>query len=549
MNLPFSARAILLASLAFVLGGSGCSRHESPVAQGNREQILHLGNLSEPNDLDPAILDSQQTFNIVLALMEGLCQYHPQTGLPVPGVAERWEVSADNLTWTFHLRPEARWSNGDPVTARDFVFSFRRNLSPGLGAEYASMLFCLKNGAEFYQGKIKDFSEVGAVAADDHTLVLHLGHPVPYLPKLVCHSIWFPVHQATIEKFGRIDDRGSRWTRPGNYVGNGPFVLKDWQPQQIIRVTKSPTYWNRDAVRLNGINIYPIENNSAEEAMFRTGQLHITSTIPTDKIPLYRSDPRLKVFFGQAPMLATYYFQFNTSQPPLDNVLVRRALSCAINRQEMIDRVTLGGQTPAHHFTPPDTGGFTARARAPSDPDLARRLLAEAGYPEGKGFPRLELLYNNSEGHRKIAEALQQMWKRVLGIDIGLVNQEAKVQIDNMHRGNFQIGRFAWVGDYLDPSTFLDIMTSASGNNDTRWSSPEYDRLIAEAGRTADDAKRFELYQRCEEILAEECPFALLYFYTRNNLRLPAVRGWYDNLLDLHPYTGVYLDPTGTPTP
>lgn len=531
------------------LGLVACNRRETAVAEGNRTQTLQLGNLSEPNDLDPAFLDSQQTFNIVMALMEGLCQYDPQSSLPVPAVAERWEVSADNLTWTFHLRANARWSNGDPVTAGDFVYAYRRCLSPALGAEYAAMLFALKNGEEYYQGKIRDFSQVGAVAVDARTLVLHLSHPVPYLPKLVCHSIWYPIHAATIEKFGRIDQRGSLWTRPGNYVGNGPFILSAWKPHQIIRVTRSPTYWNRDEVRLKGINFYPIESASTEEAMFRTGQLHVTSTIPIDKIAVYRHDLKLSAFLRQPPILATYFFRFNVDKPPLNDVRVRRALSYVINRREMVERVTLGGQLPAGCFTPPDTAGFTATAAVPYDPVRARQFLAEAGYPGGKGFPQLEFLYNTSEGHRKIAEAIQQMWRRELGIEITLVNQEGKVWSDTMRQRNYQIARMAWIGDYVDPSTFLDIMTGNNGNNLTGWDSPEYDRLIAEAGQTADETKRYALYQRCEQILADECPIAPLYFYTRDNLRLPSVKGWYDNLVDLHPYTGVYIDPAGSPTP
>lgn len=532
-----------LAAVLLVFCLAACSKRETAVELGNRTQTLQLGNLTEPADLDPAFPDSQQTFNIVMALMEGLAQYDARTSLPVPAVAERWEVSADNLTWTFHLRPTAGWSNGDPLTARDFVYAYQRGLCPGLGAEYATMLFALKNGEAFFQGKIKDFAEVGAVAADDHTLVLHLSHPVPYLPKLVCHTMWYPIHQATIEKFGKIDQRGSLWTRPGNYVGNGPFVLAEWSPHQIIRVTKSPTYWNRDRVRLNGINFYPIEANATEEAMFRTGQLHITSTIPIDKIAVYQRDPKLAGFLGQDTMLATYFFRFNVTKPPLDDVRVRRALTYSINRQEMVDRVTLGGQPPATHLTPPDTGGFNATASVPFDPARARQLLAEAGYAGGANFPHLELLYNTNEGHRKIAEALQQMWRRELGIAITLVNQEAKVQSDSMRQGNYQIARFAWIGDYLDPSTFLDIMTGDNGNNQTGWKNAEYDRLIAAAGETPDDATRFQYYQKCEQILADECPIAPLYFYTRDNLRLPGVKGWYSNLLDIHPYTDVYLDP------
>ncbi len=521
---------------------AACSKRETPVEFGDRTQTLQLGNLTEPTDLDPQIINSQQDFNIVIALLEGLAQYDPKTCLPVPAVAERWEVSADNLTWTFHLRDTARWSNGDPVTAHDFVYAYQRGLSPGLAAEYAYMLFALKNGEAYYEGKVKDFAEVGAKAADDHTLVLQLGHPVPYLPKLVCHSMWYPVHRATIEKFGKIDQRGTLWTRPGNYVGNGPFVLAEWKPNQIIRVTKSPTYWNRDHIRLNAVNFYPIEDNTTEEAMFRTGQLHITSTMPIEKIAVYKHDPKLAGYLSQYTMLATYFFRFNVTKPPLDDVRVRRALAYAINRREMVDRVTLGGQLPAGHLTPPDTGGFTATANVPSDPARARQLLADAGYPGGAKFPHLELLYNTNEGHRKIAEALQQMWRRELGISITLVNQEAKVQSDTMRQGNYQIARYAWIGDYLDPSTFLDIMTGDSGNNQTGWKNAEYDRLIAAAGQTGDEATRFKCYQQCEQILADECPIAPLYFYTRNNLHLPDVKGWYGNLLDLHPFTDVYLE-------
>jgi oligopeptide transport system substrate-binding protein len=411
------------------------------------------------------------------------------------------------------------------------------------------MLFALKNGEAYYYGKLKDFAAVGAVAADPHTLVLHLDHPVPYLPKLLCHMMWYPIHRATIEKFGRIDQRGTRWTRPGNYVGNGPFILAEWRPNQLIRVTKSPTYWDHDHVRLNAINFYPVESSTTEEAMFRTGQLHITAQIPIDKIAVYHRDPKLRGLLHQAPILATYFFRFNVRKPPLDDVRVRRALACSINRQEMVERVVLGGQLPADHLTPPGIAGFEPKAGVPYDPALARRLLAEAGYPGGKGFPTLEFLYNTSESHRQIAEAIQQMWRRELGVTITLVNQEGKVWADTMRTGNYQIARMAWVGDYVDPSTFLDIMASGNGNNQTGWSNAEYDRLIATAAQTADQATRYALYDRCEQILADECPIAPLYFYNRNNLRLPVVKGWFDNPVDMHPYAGVYLDPTDTQSP
>ena len=530
---------------ALALGLAGCARRETPVERGDRTQTFLLGNLSEPNDLDPAYPDSVETFRIVMALMEGLAQYDAKTCLPVPAVAERWEATPDQRTWTFHLRSTARWSNGDPVTAGDFVYAYRRLLSPRLAAEYASMLFALANGEAFYLGKVTDFAQVGAVAADDHTLVLHLSHPVPYLDKLVCHFAWYPIHRATIEKFGRIDDRGTHWTRPGNYVGNGPFVLKAWHPNQIVRVTRSPTYWNRGEIKLQEVDFLPVEDNATEEAMFRNGEMHETDTIPSDRIAVYERDPTLRGFLHKELYYGTYYYRFNVRVPPLNDVRVRQALAWSIDRRLLVERVTKGGQLPAGNLTPPDRAGFTATAAIGFDPDRARRLLAAAGYPGGKNFPHLEVLFNTSENHRQIAEAIQQMWRRELGISVELLHQEGKVWVDTMRQGNYQIARSSWIGDYLDPSTFLDLMMSTDGNNQTGWSNAEYDRLMNESRQTVDQQRRYALFQRCEQILADECPLLPIYFYARDNLSRPELKGWYPNLLEVHTYTGVSLETAG----
>lgn len=520
---------------------TGCSPRETAVQSGNRTGTLHLGNLSEPNDLDPQVADSQETFNIIMSLMEGLAQYDPRTCEPVPAGAKRWDVSPDRKTWTFHLRPEARWSNGDPVTARDYVWAYRRMLTASLGAEYASMLFCLRHGEDYHRGSIRDFSEVGVRAVDDHTLELSLERPVPYLDKLVCHSAWYPLHAPTLEKFGSVYTRGSAWTRPGNFVGNGYFVLAEWRPNQVVRVTRSPTYWDREHVLLQEVNFYPVDSQDTEERMFRSGQLHITSSIPIDKIAVYKADPARAPLLAQETNLATYFYRFNVTRPPFNDVRVRRALAWAIDRRQIVERVSKGGQLPAGCLTPPGTAGFTATSSVPHDPDGARRMLAEAGFPGGTGFPPFEILFNTHEGHRQIAEAIQQMWRIELGITARLYNQEAKVYTSTMRSLDYQVARFAWVGDYLDPSTFLDIMTSDSGNNQTGWKNAEYDRLIAVTRSTADPAVRAQAFQRCEEILAEDVPIAPIYFYVRNNLRLPVVKGWYGNLLDLHPLKGVSL--------
>jgi oligopeptide transport system substrate-binding protein len=531
--------ALALAGLSL----AGCAKRGSAVESGNQRQIIHIGNLSEPTDLDPHLTSSQQNFNVVMAFFEGLVQYDATTNEPVPAVAERWEVSADNLTWTFHLRSTARWSNGDPVTASDFVYAFRRILTPGLAAEYANMLYVLKNAEAFNKGQSKDPAEIGAKAVDAHTLVLTLDHPVPYLPTMVCHSAWYPVPAATIEKYGKVDQRGSPWTRPGNIVSNGYFTLTEWKPNQYIRGTKSTTYWDRDKVKLNEVYFYPIESADAEERSFRSGQLHVTASIPTSKIAVYAKEK--SPYFNPTTLLATYVFRFNVNVPPLNDARVRRALAMASDREAIVRDVVRGGQVPAGNFCPPNVAGFTAKAKLETDFAGAKKLLAEAGFPDGRGFPELDLLFNTNEGHRQIAEALQQMWRKNLNIDIGLYNQEAKVWTDSMRTMNYQIARFAWVGDYLDPSTFLDIMTSDNGNNQTGWKSAEYDRLIAAARASGDTAKRYEYYQQCEKILVEECPFAPVYFYARNNLRRPEVKGWHSNLLDLHPLKGVYLDASG----
>ncbi|MDR2675024.1 MAG: peptide ABC transporter substrate-binding protein [Opitutaceae bacterium] len=531
---------LLIIGCALVLSGCGGRRNPS-VAEANKTRTLLVGNMAEPNDLDPHIADTHQTFQIIMALFEGLAQYDPVTCEPRPAVATGWEVSDDGLTWTFSLRPDARWSNGDPVTAHDFVFAYRRMLSPGLAAEYAYMLYALKNGEAFNTGKITAPGQIGARALGDRTLVLTLEHPVPHLPAMACHSAWYPVHPPTINKFGRMDRRGTLWTRPGNMVGNGYFTLAEWTPHQRIRCIKNETYWDRENVLLNEVMFFPIENEDAEERAFRTGRLHVTATLPVPKIAVYKNDPR--GVYEPSPMFATYFYRFNVNTPPLNDPRVRRALSLAIDRGRLVRFVARGGQLPAAGLTPPGIPGFDPAASPGADIGRAQKLLAEAGFPGGAGFPRLEILFNTNQGHRQIAEAVSEMWRQNLGIDIGLYNQEGKVWSETMRRMDYQIVRSGWVGDYLDPGTFLDIMASDSGNNQTGWSHAGYDRLLALARSEPDRAKRFEYYQRCEEILAGEAPLAPVYFYVRNNLRLPGVKGWAGNPLDLHPLKGVHIEP------
>ncbi|MFT5350276.1 MAG: oligopeptide transport system substrate-binding protein, partial [Gammaproteobacteria bacterium] len=317
------------------------------------------------------------------------------------------------------------------------------------------------------------------------------------------------------------------------------FVLKDWKLNRILIVEKSRTYWDADRVKLKEIHFYPIQNNSTEERMFRAGQLHITSTAPNEKISLYKETKPESL--NITPYLGTYFYRFNTSVKPLDDVRVRRALSKSINRQQIVEHVTKGGQIPAYTFTPPNTNGFTSIARVEYDIEGARKLLAEAGFPDGKDFPKLEIIYNTDESHRMVAIAIQQMWKKALNINITLSNQDWQVYLENETQGNYQISRAGWIGDYLDPNNFLDMLLSDGGNNRTRWSNQEYDANIAAAAITPDKQERFKLFQKNEQILVEESPVMPIYTYTRVFLINPSVKGWDENILDQHPYKYVYL--------
>ncbi|HXA13593.1 MAG TPA: peptide ABC transporter substrate-binding protein [Opitutaceae bacterium] len=537
----------MLRHLAFLFAGAlllvGCSKHPSASAADNvaPKKILNFGNGTEPQDLDPQVVTGVPELNIILALFEGLVSYDPKDLHPVPGVAKSWEISPDGLVYTFHLREEAQWSNGEPVTAQDFVRSYQRILTPTLASEYAYMIFNYVAGAkDYYDGKLNDFSKVGIKALDDHALQITLVNPTPYLLKAMCHYAWFPVPIATIAKFGGLDRKGTNWTRPENIVSNGPFRLKAWLPQQKIVVERSPTYWDRTNVKLDEIDFYPVESADIEEHMFRTGQLDVTNDLAADKIPFYQHDhpDQLRI----VPFLGIYFYCFNVKRPPLDNVKVRRALALAINRESLIKNVVKGNEQPAYAVSYPGTAGYYPQARLTGTLDDARRLLAEAGYPNGRGFPPLDLLYNTNSNHRAIAEAIQQMWKKNLNIDVGLTNQEWKVYLDSLTTHNFQLARYGWIADYVDPNSFIDLWETGNGNNHSNWGSPEYDRLLAASYTAKTDGERYALYQNMDTILVDELPIIPIYYYTRVHLVNPRVKDFWPTLLDIHPWNSVDIE-------
>lgn len=528
----------LLTPVAFLL--SGCGPGGTAVERGDREQVLHVNVGADPEGLDPHLVTSIAAFDVLRGLQEGLVSEDPADLSPVPGVAERWEVSEDKLEYTFYLREDARWSNGDPVTANDFLFSYERILSPALGAQYAYMLYCVENARAFNEGEIHHFSQVGFEAVDERTLRIRLAHPTPYFLSLLNNANWWPVHPPTILKHGKIDERATGWTRAENFVGNGPFIMTEWRTGRPIRVERNPHYWDAENVRLNGIVFHPIESPDTEERAFRSGQLHVTKNMPPDRINHYKeNDPEL---LRSEPYLGIYFFRLNVEHEPFKDARVRRALSLAIDQKSLVENVLQGHLDPALHFTPP-TAGYDSEAEISFDVEKAQQLLAEAGYPNGEGFPSFDLLFNTQEVHRRVAEAVQQMLRKNLNINVELYNQEWQSYLASVRSGNYHSARASWIGDYPDPNTFLELWVTDGGNNNTGWSNAEYDALIRQAANTGDAEERFNLFQQAEAILLEESPVIPIYHYRSNYLIRPSVQGWHPTILDRHPYKGVFLDP------
>ncbi len=530
---------LALVVLGAVFAATACRPRETAVEAARADQTLLLGNGAEPGDLDPHLATAFTEFNIILALGEGLVASDERTGQPVPAAAASWDVSADGLRYTFHLRPEARWSNGEPVRASDFVFSFERVLRPALAAEYAYMLFPLRGAEAFNSGATDDFATVGARATDEHTLVLELESPTPHFLGLITNLAWFPVHPATILAHGRIDERGTAWTRPGNYVGNGAYRLEVWVPNDRIEVVRHPHHYSDPAAGIRRVVFFPTDNIPADEAAYRAGQRHATYDLLPDRIATYRRDAPGALRID--PLLETVYLRFNTTRAPLSDVRVRRALALALDREAITANVLQGSRVPARHYTPPGTGGYTAAARQPHDPDAARALLAEAGFPGGKNFPRLEFLMNTDAINKSLLEAIQAMWKRELGIDVALVAQDFRVYLDAMKGLRYDIARARWIGDYDDPNTYLDMFVTDGGNNQTGWSSPAYDALVARAATTLDPAARLAVFQEAEALLLEEAPIAPVFFGARVHLLHPDVRGWHGSLLGVRRYQTLHL--------
>ncbi|WP_438479666.1 peptide ABC transporter substrate-binding protein [Oleiharenicola lentus] len=517
--LNFTLTALALGALL-----AGCGKRETPVEAGLRTNTLLVGNGAEPGSLDPHFASILTDQIIVNALFEGLTLLDEPTTVPQPASAESWSTSADGLTWTFKLRAHLRWSNGEPLTAGDFIATWKRALHPKVAAENAWYLYAIKNAEAYNSGKLTDASALGLAAPDDRTVVITLERPTPYLPALVSLPAWFPVNPRLLEKFHALEAREETWTRPEHFVGNGAFTLKEWNPNARIVVAKNSQHREAATTQLNEVIFFPIEKPDDEERTFRAGQLHVTFNLPVTKISSWRERDAAQLRID--PTLQSNFLRFNTTKPPFNDARVRRALSLAIDRDALAKTVLQASRAPATALTPPNTGSYTARAAVISNIEAAKKLLAEAGFANGQNLPAIEFQARNDEIMPRIAEALQAMWQRDLGVRVSIIQVDQKVWVQNQQSLSYDISTAAWTADFPDAVNFLSLFASDSSYNWTGWKNAAFDQLLNQAAEARDPAARNELLQKSEALLLEEAPISPLHYGAQTYLIDPAVQGW-----------------------
>lgn len=495
------------------------------------EVVLHRGNGGEPQTLDQAHTSIDVEANVLKDLYEGLTVYDA-AGNITPGTAESWTVSDDGTVYTFKIRDDAKWSNGDPVTAGDFVFSLRRVENPDEAAGYANILYPIKN-AEAVNTKGMAVDQLGVKAIDDKTLEITLERPTPYFLQLLAHQTALPVNQANVET------DGADFVKPGNMVSNGAFVLSENVANDHITAVKNPNYWDAANVKLDKVVFYPTDDQAAAVRRFMAGELDLNYYFPADQMAFLKE--KLGDQVHVAPNLSTYYYVFDTRHPPFDDVRVRQALAMAIDRDFLSEKIYSNAQLPAYSFVPPGMSGYeTAEADFASmsqldREDKAKELLKEAGYGEGGKPLKIEIRYNTNTNHQKVATAVADNWK-ALGADVTLQNLDVKSHYAYLQEGGtFDVARAGWVADYADPENFLFLAISTNNTfNYGHYSNPKYDELMAESYKERDAAKRMQILHDAEAILMNDSPLTPLMNTASLWLVSDKVKGWQDNAVNEH---------------
>jgi oligopeptide transport system substrate-binding protein len=525
-------RATSFVFLTFLVGAlllpfTGCSRLSAPKAD------FTFINGAEPESLDPGIVTGQPDGRLCLALFEGLTSRNADGSIQ-PGMAERWEISPDLKTYTFHIR-DTQWSNGDPVTAQDFVRSWERVLNPALASKYADQLYYLENAEAYNTGKLTDFTQVGVKAIDGHTLIVRLKNPTPFFLDLCSFTTLLPVHTASIAQYG--DD----WIKPGKLISNGAYKLAEWRIDDHIRLVANPHYWRASSVHFKVIDALPTSNANTSFNLFYAGKADMI--IDKGQIPqLILNEIRNEPYFHANPFLATYFYRFNVTRKPFNDVRVREALALALDKDRIVTRITKAGEKTAGSITPPGVPGYNPPTGLGHNLEQARKLLADAGFPDGRGFPKFSVLYNNSELNKQIAIEIQAMWHDGLGLNVDLRTQEWKVYLNTLDALDYDVARSSWVGDYNDPYTFLGCFMAGRGNNRTGYANPAYDKLLDQANAEPDPAKRMTLLQQAETILVEkDVPFVPIYYFVGIVLYDESkIGGFIPNVVDEHPLRELY---------
>jgi oligopeptide transport system substrate-binding protein len=522
--------------LAVILMFAGCGRPGPPAD-------LVIINGAEPETLDPALLTGQSDGRIALELFGGLTRFNPTNAEPVPDLAESWERSPDGRDYTFHLRSNAVWSTGEPITARDVAYSWLRTLAPETASEYAGLLFYLKNGEAYNTGRLKDPSQVGVRATDDRTLRVELTDPTAFFLDLCANPPFRVVPRQAIEAYG------DRWLMVRPVPSSGPYELAEWRVNDRIRLRKNARYWDAANTRCEIVDLLPCGSANTALNLYETGAADIVwdkNLVPIELLDVLLKRPDFHAY----SYLGTYFIRFNVTRKPFDDPRVRQALALVIDKKRIVERITKGGEAIASAYTPPGIPGYQTPEGLGYDPELGRRLLAEAGFPGGRGFPEFEYLCDTtSRSHEQIAVELQDVWQRELGVHAQIRKLEWKTYLRAQSELDYDLCRSSWIGDYNDPNTFLDMFMSHNGNNRTGWSNPRYDALLRQANAQIDPPRRLELLRQAEIILVrEQAPIVPLYFYAGIQYYDPKIiRGIFPNVLAVNPVRAIYR--TGQRTP
>ena len=487
----------LLAAALLALGG--CARYE--------RADLVIVNGPEPESLDPAIITGQADGRIASTLFEGLTRYNPTNATPLPGLAERWDITEGGRVYTFHIRSNAVWSTGEPITAHDVVYSWLRVLNPATGSDYAGQLYYVKGAEAYNTAKHNDPDQIAIKALDDRTLRVELVDPTPFFLDLCSFQTLSVVPRKTIEK------HGDRWLMAKPLPVSGAYELVSWRINDRVRMRRNPRYWDAANTHCAIVDMIPCTMPATALNLYQTGEADIVwdkELVPVELLDILLKRPDFHTY----NYLGSYFYRYNVTRKPFDDPRVRKAMALAIDKRRIVEKITRAGEQTASHLVPPGVANYKSPEGLGYDPELARKLLAEAGYPGGQGFPRVDYMFNSLKMHEKIAVELQEMWARELGIHIELRNLEWKVFLSAQSRLEFGLSRSSWIGDYNDPNTFLDMFMSNNGNNRTGWKNERYDNLIREANGKLDPKEREKVLQQAELILVrDELPIGPLFFY------------------------------------